>query len=440
MRTTTFARYGTLLSQPPIRRLLLVGMLARVPHAAAGVLLTLHVVDALSRGYTAAGIVATAITLGLAVGAPWRGHRVDTVGLRRALLPSVVAEAVIWSIAPFLPYELLIPAAVLGGLFALPVFSVVRQSLAVLVAEDQRRTAFAVDSMATELVFIVGPATGVLLATTLHTQTGLVLVGVCSALAGVLLMWFDPPTRSSQLGTRDDAAAGERNRRQDAEAVETLAPAEIASATDAVTSSLPLVTSSLPVLGRPGRRMAWITPAVGAVLGAAAAVGLLLSGSDVSFVAVLRGSDQVDSLGLVFLFWCLASVAGGLVYGVLDRPVPPLLLLAGMSLLTIPMVLATDPLTLGLLAIPPGLLCAPTLTACSERVADLVGEARRGQAMGWYGSALTAGSAIGSPTIGIAIDVFGPGAGFVGAGGVALLLALVGLGLVGGRARARRRA
>ncbi|GGC95513.1 MFS transporter [Tersicoccus solisilvae] len=437
MRTTTFARYGELLAQPPIRRLVLVGMLARVPHAAAGVLLTLHVVDALARGYTAAGIVATAITVGLAVGAPWRGHRVDTVGLRRALLPSVVAEAVIWSIAPFLPYELLIPAAVLGGLFALPVFSVVRQSLAVLVAEEQRRTAYAVDSMATELVFIVGPATGVVLATTLHTQIGLVLVGVCSALAGVLLMWFNPPTRSSQLGARHDAAESERNRRQDAEAVQTIAPAEVASATDAITSSLPLVTSAQRVVGRRAR-LGWMTPAVVAVLGAAAAVGLLLSGSDVSFVAVLRETDQVDSLGVVFAFWCLASVVGGLIYGVLDRPIPPMLLLAGMSLLTIPMALASDPLTLGLLAIPPGLLCAPTLTACSERVADLVGEARRGQAMGWYGSALTAGSALGSPMIGIAIDVFGPGAGFVGAGGVALVLALLGLGLVSARARTRR--
>lgn len=437
MRTTTFARYGELLAQPPIRRLLLVGMLARVPHAAAGVLLTLHVVEALFRGYTAAGLVATAITVGLAVGAPWRGHRVDTVGLRRALLPSVVAEAVIWSIAPFLPYELLIPAAVLGGLFALPVFSVVRQSLAVLVSEGQRRTAYAVDSMATEIVFIVGPAAGVVLATTIHTQAGLVLVGVCSALAGVLLMWFDPPTRSSQLGARE-AGDRDRTRREDADAVQTISAAEVASATDAITSSLPLVTSAQRVIGRRGR-LHWITPAVVAVLGAAAAVGLLLSGSDVSFVAVLRETDQVGSLGLVFAFWCLASVAGGLVYGVLDRPIPPLLLLSGMAVLTVPMALATDPLTLGLLAILPGLLCAPTLTACSERVADLVAEHRRGQAMGWYGSALTAGSALGSPTVGVAIDLFGPGAGFVTAGGLALVLALVGLGLVGARTRAARR-
>ncbi|OMH24212.1 MFS transporter [Tersicoccus phoenicis] len=437
MRTTTFARYGTLLAQPPIRRLLIVGMLARVPHAAAGVMLTLHVVDSLQRGFTAAGIVATAITIGLAVGAPWRGHRVDTVGLRRALIPSVVAEVGIWSVAPFLPYELLIPAAVLGGLFALPVFSVVRQSLAVLVPEEQRRTAYAIDSMGTELVFVIGPATGVLLATTVGTQVGLVLVGVCASLAGALLMWFNPPTRSSQVGRRDDATADERRRRQDTEAMQTLAPAEVAAATDAITSSLPLITASQPVVG--SRRRSWLTPAIVAVLGAAAAVGLLLSGTDVGFVAVLRESDDVDSLGLVFLFWCLASVVGGLTYGVLDRPVSPLLLLAGMSLVTIPLALATDPLTLGLLSILPGLLCAPTLTACSERVADLVGEARRGQAMGWYGSALTTGSALGSPTIGIAIDVFGPGAGFIGAGSLALVLALVGLALVGGRARVDRR-
>ena len=77
-----FALYRELLAVRPIRRLLLVGMVARIPHSAAGVLLTLHIVLTLGQGYAAAGAAAAVMTIGIAVGAPWRGRRVDTVGLR----------------------------------------------------------------------------------------------------------------------------------------------------------------------------------------------------------------------------------------------------------------------------------------------------------------------------------------------------------------------
>ena len=53
-----FALYRELLAVQPIRRLLLVGMVARIPHSAAGVLLTLHIVLTLDQGYAAAGAAA----------------------------------------------------------------------------------------------------------------------------------------------------------------------------------------------------------------------------------------------------------------------------------------------------------------------------------------------------------------------------------------------
>ena len=110
-----FAVYRELLRIVPVRRLLIVGMIARFPHSAAGVLLTLHVVQTLERGYAEAGAVAAVMTIGIAVGAPWRGRRVDTAGLRAALIPSVIAEAVIWSVAPHLSYEWLLLAALVGA-------------------------------------------------------------------------------------------------------------------------------------------------------------------------------------------------------------------------------------------------------------------------------------------------------------------------------------
>src|SRR3954471_11441876 len=135
--------YRGVLARPGVSRLLLFGVLARVPATAGGVVLTLHVVLALGRGYAAAGLVATAVTVGMAVGSPWRGRAVDRLGLRRALLPSVLVEAALWGSAPFLPYEGLLAAVAVAGALGLPVFTVMRLALSAMVPPDQRRTAFA---------------------------------------------------------------------------------------------------------------------------------------------------------------------------------------------------------------------------------------------------------------------------------------------------------
>jgi hypothetical protein len=221
-----FTLYRELLAVAPIRRLLVVGMIARIPHSAAGVLLTLHIVLTLGQGYAAAGAAAAVMTVGIALGAPWRGRRVDTVGLRRALIPSVVSETVIWSIVPHVSYQWLLPLVFVGGLLTLPIFSVVRQSLGVLTDGDQRRTAFALDAISTEMVFMIGPAAGALVATSGQSVLGLTIVGVSTSLAGLFLMWFNPPTRSA-TGT---GASGAEEQGAAAMAVAASAPARVQEA------------------------------------------------------------------------------------------------------------------------------------------------------------------------------------------------------------------
>ncbi|NYE93780.1 MFS family permease [Psychromicrobium silvestre] len=173
--------------------------------------------------------------------------------------------------------------------------------------------------------------------------------------------------------------------------------------------------------------MSWLTIAVLAVLAASVGVGMTLTGTDVGIVAVLREHEQQSQIGIVFVFWCAASIVGGLIYGSLHRKINPLWLLAVMALLTVPMGFATETWALALLSIPAGLLCAPVLSASSEWVANLVPEERRGEAMGWYGSAITLGSAIGAPLAGAAIDLVGPWGGFAAVGVFSAALALVGL-------------
>lgn len=410
-----FASYREILAVAAVRRLILIAMIARIPHAAAGVLLTLHVVQTMGLSYTAAGGVAAAITIGMAVGAPWRGRQVDIYGLRRALIPSVIAEVAVWSIAPFLNYQLLVIAAVIGGLFAVPIFSVVRQALGVMVPQEQRRTAYALDSMGAEITFMVGPAAGVMLATTLHSVAGLMIIGVSSALAGLLLMWTNPPTRSGQAGAYANAEAPQ-------------VAAVDAGLLNIVQGTTKVSSNAIGRFwGKSRNNLSWVTLAVLAVLGASLGAGMLLSGIDVGMVAVLRANDQVGELGVVFLFWCGSSLVGGLIYGSLKRSINPLWLLGAMAVLTVPMGFATNSWTLGLLSILPGLLCAPVLTSSAEHIADLVEERRRGEAMGWYGSSMTIGSAMGAPFAGAMIDTIGPWAGFVIIGIVAGALAVAGL-------------
>ncbi|MEV4990722.1 MFS transporter [Pseudarthrobacter sp. LMD1-1-1.1] len=428
-----FALYRELLAIRPIRRLLLVGMVARIPHSAAGVLLTLHIVLTLGQGYAAAGAAAAVLTIGIALGAPWRGRRVDTVGLRTALIPSVISETVIWSIVPHVSYQWLLPLVFVGGLLTLPIFSVVRQSLGVLAEGDQRRTAFALDAITTEFVFMIGPAAGAVVATSGHTTAGLTVVGVATSLAGLFLMWFNPPTRS-----RDQTVECVEDEQHAAEvAVVSTAPAHVQEAAAELAPAGAATSAAQSGLrGRLAGGFAWFTATVAALFAVAAGAGMVLSGTDVGIVAALETGGHQSEIGIVFVFWCAASVLGGLIYGAMHRPIPPVILLLGMAALTLPMAFAHDTWTLAFISVLPGLLCAPVLSAASEKVADLVSEERRGEAMGWYGSALTAGVALGSPLAGVFIDIMGPSGGFVSVGAAGVLLCLVGLALQQRRRRA----
>lgn len=453
-----FGAYGRLLQDSRIRHLLAVGFIARFPHTAAGVILTLHVALTLGLGYGQAGLAAAAMTLGIAVGSPWRGRVVDGKGLRRALLPSVIAEAIIWPIVPWLPFWLMLVAVFLGGVFALPIFSVVRQGLGVLTHGRDRQTAFALDSIVTETIFMVGPALGAVVAATYSSALGLTIVGLSSALGGILLMWFNPPTRSSQLavvGPETEDPYTEAQDREEAVAqavtaapmhVEMAAPSLATGALPVITEAIPLVTGALPVIAadgsgpartapRPSRaerlrrwrrdHFSWVGPEVLGVLVVSMAAGIVMVGTEVSIVAELEHQGQASSVGLVYAVWCGASAVGGLLYGAWGRQAHPYLLMGGFALATVPPAFVDGLWPLALAMIPSGFLTAPTLASASSRLSHLVSEERRGEAMGFYGSAMTAGAAMGAPLAGVFIDGVSASAGylFAAAAGFVFVLA-----------------
>lgn len=421
--------YRSVLSTPGVRSLVVLGVLARIPHTAAGIVLTLHVVESLDRGYAAAGLVTAAVTLGMAAGAPWRGRAVDRLGLRRALLPSVVAELAVWSVAPFVSFRVLLVLAVVGGLLSLPVFTLIRQSLSVLVPQEQRRTAFALDSVFVELSFMVGPALGVLVATQVSTTLALVGVGAAAGIAGIALMVMNPPTRRAQVAGTSEAAEPDDHRADRADAAEVVERVAPAAGADAQAGA----RRREPAPERAGRMLADLR--LLAVLGAAAGATVVLAGTEVSLVASLRETGDVSFIGLVLAAWGLGSLLGGLVYGALPRGLPPLVLLLVLGALTGPVGLVEGPLALCLAILPAGALCAPVITATADAVASLVPDRSLGEAMGWHGSALTIGTAAGAPLAGAAMDATAPWAGFAVVGAAGVVLAALGLAATAYRRR-----
>ncbi|MCM0675591.1 MFS transporter [Micromonospora phytophila] len=373
--------YREALALPGLRSLLLVAVLARIPLTATGVTLTFYVVQDLGRGYGAAGLVGAAITVGAAIGGPLLGRLVDRRGLRPVLVLTAVAEAIFWSTAPTLSYLLLLPAAFLAGSLALPIFSVIRQSIAAMVPAERRRPAYALDSMSVELSFMVGPALATVAVTAISARTTLYLVGAGIVAAGAGLWLLNPPTRGAAEPTGPQRRVPRRE---------------------------------------------WLTPRLLAVLAVSTACTLVLGGTDVAVIAVLRASGEVGWTGAVLAMWAVASLVGGFAYGAVSRSFSPLALMAALSLCTIPVGLGGSHWWLLCLAlIPAGALCAPTIAATSDAVSRLAPPEARGEAMGLHGSAITVGIALGAPLAGAVIDASAPLWGFAVTGAIGVLVALV---------------
>ena len=397
------------------RNALVLGLLIRVPMFAGTVLLTLHVVIALGRSYGQAGLVAAAATVALAISGPWRGRLLDRLGLRRTVAPSLVVQAVCWSIAPFVDYLPLTALAALAGLFAVPTFSILRQVIIRSVPEHHRRSALSLDSAATEVAFMAGPALGVWLATTWNTGWALFACEMAAVAAGCVLWVANPAIKGAPDAALQPAAA---DAVPDGVVPEPVSDRPAEPVIDA--PAQPLAPPEEPAALRAWR--GFITMPVAAVYLAALCTTMVLSGSDVSIVAALRSFDATGSIGWILALWGGGSLIGGLLYGAWYRSFPVYWLLGGLSLTTVPVAFAVGVPSFAVLLVLSGPFCAPTITATVEHLSKVVPERFRGEMMGWHGSAMTGGSAVGAPVAGFAIDHAGWqwGFGVVAAAGLAV--------------------
>ncbi|WP_051969922.1 MFS transporter [Kitasatospora azatica] len=373
------------------------GFLSRLPISMTGI----GVVTMLSQlrgSYGVAGAVSATMALAAAAMGPQVSRLVDRYGQRRVARPAT-AISVLATIAMLLCAQAGTPdwtfflCAI--GMGTMPsTGALVRARWALLYRTDASKlhTAYALESVVDEVIFIVGPILSIGLATSVFPEAGVLLAGIFLAV-GVALF-------TAQRSTEPPVH-----------------PAARRSGGSALSSA--------------GLRVLVLTfVATGAIFGSV----------EVVTVAYAQAQQHTAASSLVLAVYALGSGLAGVVFGALrPRGTAAHRFQAGVGVMAVsmlPLVLAAAWCsgTLGLVAVGgalflSGLSIAPTMITAMGLVERLVPASQLTEGMTWTTTGLALGVAGGSSLAGLVVDAAGAAAGYrvpLAAGVFALLVALAG--------------
>lgn len=388
------ARYGALFRVPHVRRLVLSGMLARLPMGMIGLALLLLVRES-GGSYTAAGLVSGAYFVATAVGAPIAGRLVDRRGqagilLRRAIVFPALLGAVCALALVDAPLALIATCSAGAGLFLPPVGSALRALWPRLFTDAElRAAAYALEASLQEITFIVGPLLVALLTALASPIVALVVAAVVGAVGTGLVATAEP--------VRDWRPEEERH--------------------------------SASILGALESR------GVVTIIGLSACLGLGFGGTEVGFPAFAEGHGGAELGSVPLALFAGGSLVGGLIAGAIVTMSP--LRLLRVSALVLALGLALPLLgwsltSMAVLAFVAGLPIAPVVMSAYGLVDAVATRGTAAEAFAWITTAVFAGFSVGMALGGALIDALGVKASFVlGAAAVGLgaLFVAVGPGL-----------
>jgi MFS family permease len=372
------------------------GVIGRVQMSMYGLGTVLLVAGATGR-YGVAGAVAAAGSLGSACCAPQVAKLADRHGQRVVLRPLVTAFAVtvaalIAAVELHAPDWVLFIPAVLSGASMPSLGSMVRARWNNLLADSPHlHTAFSFESVADELVFVLGPAVVTVLSTEVFPAAGL-LVATAACVAGVLWFVAQRATEPPVTGTPPVRAADE------------------------------------------ARRRGMAAPALIVLVPVYVFLGAMFASIDLSTVGFAQHFGHKALAGLILGTYALGSATGGLWYGSRSWRSPIERRFAITLALTVTGV-ATFWVQPSLLTLVPviylsGMTIAPTLIAGFSLVQAQARPGRGTEALTWLSTGIAVGVATGSSVVGFVIDAHGPRAGYVfaaGCGAACLAICLAGL-------------
>jgi MFS family permease len=191
------ARYAALVRVPHVRRLIVSGLVARLPAGMIGLALLLLVRDA-GGSYAAAGAVSGGYFVATAVGAPVAGRLVDRRGQSRILLrravafPALLGGACVLALVDAPLATIGICAAAAGALMP-PVGASLRALWPRLFAgAELRAAAYALEASLQEIVFVVGPLLAAALAAAVSPVLALAVAAAAGGIGTALIALAEP--------------------------------------------------------------------------------------------------------------------------------------------------------------------------------------------------------------------------------------------------------
>jgi MFS family permease len=382
--------YRRILDRPGTALFSATGLVARLPMSMVALGIVLLVENA-TDSYGLAGSVSAAMLIGQAAFAIPQGRLLDRLGQAR-VLPIVVAvwgaglSLLMWSVEADWPIATAYALAIVCGAGLPAIGSSVRARWAhVLDSERDVQTAFALEAVADEAVFMLGPILVTVLATTVHPVAGL-----SAALAtGILGTLYFAAQRS------------------------TAPPPHPRAPTRADRAPLPWAT---------------VVPLTVVCL----ALGLLFGAAEVTAVAFAEEQHAKSYVGVLLALWAFGSLLAGAVTGAITWRKGPLVRLRvgalGMAATMVPMPFIDSMWVMGAVLFAAGFAIAPTLIATMSLAEQVLPSSRLTEGMAVLHTGLIGGVAPGATVAGIVIDAHGASPSYLvslGGGLIALAAALL---------------
>ncbi|MER7750155.1 MFS transporter [Streptomyces bacillaris] len=385
------AGYLDILRARHAARLLTGTLVGRLPNGTAHIAIVLFT-RAEGGSYTLAGALASAYGLATAVGQPLLGRAVDLYGQPRVQFPAAVLSALgmaLFAVAGLGSLPLAYAAVVVAGVATPPLEGGLRALWpSVLKREDRVHRAYALDAVAQEIMFTVGPLLVTLLVSLWSPAAALLVINGIGVL-GALSVVLSEPSRTWRSAPREAHWLG-----------------------------------------------ALRSPGLLALLGAFFFVGLALGSITVAGVAYADDHGRESVCGWLMAALGLGALIGGLGYGARQWSGEPekrlRVIVALLALGYLPLTLTPSVPAMTALAALAGLFLAPAI-ACSFIVVDR--HAPRGtvtEAFSWLVTTFGVGAAVGTAAAGPAVELGSTAWSFAvaGAGGVAALAVLLATGRV----------
>jgi MFS family permease len=353
---------------PGSQALAIWGMAGRLPIAMRSISI-LVLISAVTGSLGDAGAVSAVVLVAQGVTRPAVGRLADRHGHRRVLLTACPAHALaitllLVTILARDPLWLVLAAAIATGCTTVPIGSLMLARWSTLVDGKLQQTAYALESMLEEVVFLLGPLLVSLLVSAVDPAAGLVACGVLTTVGSITIA----------LDRRSE-------------------PTVVIAA-----------KSTAGTQAGPRRQRVIALPGVQVLMACYAGTGLLLGAVDVTMIAFARGQGSPGLAGVLLALTAAGSLTGGAVYGAMDWQLPKARLLAitacVLALGVVPLAFAPSFAVMALLAIVAGFAIAPALIAGTTLLQSLTPEGSLSEAFSWLMSTGSVGIALGTAAAG----------------------------------------